>query len=61
MKQIKYKDLNMSEITRKDVMYGFAVEENITKELLADYQAKHPQFADDLKTLFVELTRKDGD
>jgi hypothetical protein len=45
--------------TRKDIMYGFAVEETISEALLKEYQQRYPQYADDLHTLYVELLRDD--
>jgi len=44
-------------LTRKDIMYSFAVEETISEKLLNEYQQLYPQYADDLHTLYVELLR----
>lgn len=45
--------------TRKEILYAFAVEEVPDQALLQDYQQRYPQFADDLLTLYHELTTED--
>jgi hypothetical protein len=47
--------------TRKDVMYGFAVEEELSEELLRQYQQAYPQWADDLLTLYHELLQPESE
>jgi hypothetical protein len=48
--------------TRTDVLYGFDVEyEATTQENLKEWQEKYPEHADDLLTLFTEITREDNE